>query len=211
MPDRLPCPAQEPAEHRHAHEQARHQRAHVARVRVFRKNRGLDHGAVPWQNTRVVGNKKSPAGRRNVFHASGLDAPVVAVQDHEDRQERLRPLRVESEFVNLIVRAATGQLLLLIDELGELHRSVQIDDISPGQPAKPDRQLAEPLKSKEGRLALEAFDGPGEGGLRFGLHDLGRLARLAALFRCLSLDHLCASRTDAGRCPLRASRRRRCR
>src|SRR6185369_10193894 len=35
MADRLTRPAQEPAEHRHAHEEARHERADVTRLRVL--------------------------------------------------------------------------------------------------------------------------------------------------------------------------------
>ncbi len=73
----------------------------------------------------------------NVLDAGGLDAPVVAVQDHEDRQERLGPLRIETEIVDLIVRSAAHELLLLVHELSELHDAVHVDDFSP-------RHLAEP-------------------------------------------------------------------
>src|SRR4029077_7059234 len=54
MPDRLTRPAQKPAERRHAHELAGHQRPYVARPRMLDEDGGLDHRAVPREDAGMI-------------------------------------------------------------------------------------------------------------------------------------------------------------
>jgi hypothetical protein len=194
MSHRLPGAAQEPAEHRHAQEQAGHQGAHVSRVWVLRENRGLDHRAVPGQDAGVVCHEQSAAGRGHVLDASCLDAPIVAIQQREDREKRLRPLRIEAELVDLVIRPAARELLLFVDELGELHDPVEVDHVSPRQVTQSHRELAQALEGVDRGLALEPPDPLGHPKSRLRPHDLCGLAVLLALLGGDGfLDHRCAS------------------
>ena len=136
MANCLPGATEEPAEHRHAHEQARDQRAHMARMRVLRKDRGLDHRAVPWQHARMVGDEKRAAGGWDVLDPGCLDPPVVAIHQVEQRQERFGPLRVEAEVVDGIVRASLREFALLVQELDDLHQAVHVNHLAAGDLAK---------------------------------------------------------------------------
>ena len=133
MADRLPGSPKEPAEDRHAHEEAGHQRPHVARLRVLDEHRRLDHRAVPRQHAGVVGDQQGTTSRRHVLDAGGLDAPVVAIQDLEHGEERFGPLRVEAEVVDLVGGAALSELALLVGELNKLHHAVEVDDLVAGR------------------------------------------------------------------------------
>jgi hypothetical protein len=112
-----------------------------------------------------------------VFDASGLDSPVVAVQDLENGEERLRPLRIETEVVDRIVRSAPGELALLIGELNELHYPVEVDYFAAGHLAQASRELEQALHRISGGVALQAADRLGHSdaaGRR--RHDLGLAA-----------------------------------
>ncbi len=215
MPDGLPRPAQEPAHHRHTHELARHERAHVARPRMLREDGGLDHRAVPGQHAGVVGDQKRATRGGHVLDAGRLDAPVVAVERLERGEERLRPLPVESEVVHRVVRSAPCELSLLVDELHDLHHSVEVDHVPPGEAAKARVQLTDALDRVHRRIALQPPDRLRQAKTRTGRHDdLRLLAVPPALPRGFG-DHfappaLRATTPLIGRSRAWRSRRRRC-
>ncbi len=216
MADCLTGAAQEPAQERHAHEEARHQCTRMARVRMLGEKRGLDHGRVPGQDARVIGDQQGPPARRHVLHAGRLDAPVVAIQRLEQRQERLRPLGVEPEVVDDVVGSALRELLLLIRELHQLHHAAHVDDLAPGQVAQTRGQLAQSLDRVHRRVALQPAHGARHPHARRGCHDFRVPAVAPALARRGGVDGGCvAAHRPAVRAacpaPLWRSRLRRCR
>ena len=81
----------------------------------------------------MVGHEECSTCCRHVLDASGLDPPVVAVQDLEDGEERFCPLRVKPKVVHRVRGATLSKLALLIGKLNKTHYAVEVDDFVAGR------------------------------------------------------------------------------
>ena len=122
------------------------------------EDRHLDHGAVPRQDTGVVGHQQRTAVRGQVLHAAHLDAPVAAGDDPEQRQQGLGELAVEAEVVHVelavgVLLAERGEPVVDADQLLE---GLQVDDVPAGQFAQLDGQRPGGAHGGGGQVATES-------------------------------------------------------